>query len=73
MPIKPWKLISSKKNESFRIFDLRTDRARSPRTDREHDFYILESSDWINVIPLTRQNEVILIRQYRHGIREITL
>jgi len=73
MSLTPWKLISSKKTESFRIFDIRTDRARSPRTDKEHDFYILESTDWVNVIPLTRQNEVILIRQYRHGIREITL
>jgi len=49
------------------------DRSLSPRTNREHDFYILESSDWVNVIPLTRQEEVILIRQYRHGIRGITL
>jgi len=73
MPLKPWKLISSKLNESFRIFNLRTDRARSPRTDKEHDFYILESSDWVNVIPITSQNDVLLVRQYRHGIRDITL
>ena len=73
MTIKPWKLISSKKDKSFRIFNLRMDRSLSPRTNREHDFYILESSDWVNVIPLTRQEEVILIRQYRHGIRGITL
>jgi len=73
MPLKPWKLISSKLNESFQIFNLRTDRARSPRTDKEHDFYILESSDWVNVIPITPQNDVLLIRQYRHGVRDITL
>ena len=73
MPPKPWKLLSSHRNESFRIFNLRIDRARSPRTDEAHDFYILESADWVNVIPLTSDNEVILIRQYRHGIREVTL
>ncbi|MFC1820010.1 NUDIX hydrolase [Thermodesulfobacteriota bacterium] len=73
MPLKPWKLISSKQDKSYPIFNLRTDRAVSPRTYREYDFYILESMDWVNVIPLTRQNEVILIRQYRHGIRSITL
>ena len=70
---KPWKLISSKAHESYRIFSLRTDRAQSPRTNEEHNFYILESTDWVNVIPLTQQNEVVLISQYRHGIREITL
>jgi 8-oxo-dGTP pyrophosphatase MutT (NUDIX family) len=73
LAIKPWELISSKRERSFRIFNLRTDRALSPRTNREHDFYILESSDWVNVIPLTNLNEIVLIRQYRHGIQGITL
>lgn len=73
MQPKPWKLIASKTTQTFRIFSLRTDRALSPRTHKEHDFYILESSDWVNVIPLTPRNEVVLIRQYRHGIRNNTL
>jgi ADP-ribose pyrophosphatase len=73
MPPKTWKLISSQPLESFRIFSLRIDRSQSPRTNEVHDFYILESTDWVNVIPLTPQNEVVLIRQYRHGIKDITL
>jgi 8-oxo-dGTP pyrophosphatase MutT (NUDIX family) len=73
MPIKPWRLISSQRSESFKIFNLRTDRASSPRTNEAYDFYVLESADWVNVIPLTPRNEVVLIRQYRHGIRESTL
>jgi len=73
MPIKPWRLLSSQRSESFKIFNLRTDRACSPRTNKAYDFYILESADWVNVIPLTPRNEVVLIRQYRHGIQEGTL
>lgn len=73
MPLKPWELISTRFNKSYKIFNLRTDKARSPRTDKAHEFYILESTDWVNVIPLTSRNEVVLIRQYRHGIREVTL
>lgn len=73
MPIKPWRLLSSQRSESFKIFNLRTDRASSPRTNEAYDFYVLESADWVNVIPLTPRNEVVLIRQYRHGIRESTL
>ena len=73
MPAKPWKLISSRSKESFPIFGLRIDRSQSPRTNEAHDFYILESTDWVNVIPLTAQNEVVLIRQYRHGTRDVTL
>ena len=73
MPPKPWKLLSSKMGESYTIFNFRIDRSRSPRTERAHDFYILESEDWVNVIPITLNKEVVLIRQYRHGTREVAL
>ncbi|MBN2124974.1 MAG: NUDIX hydrolase [Deltaproteobacteria bacterium] len=73
MAPRPWKRISSRKETSFRIFDLRIDRAVSPRTERAHDFTILESLDWVNVIPVTPEGRVVLIRQYRHGTREVTL
>jgi len=73
MPPKLWKILSSTPEKSCRVFDLRIDHARSPRTGQSHDFYVLESQDWVNVIPLTPAGEVVLIRQYRHGIRENTL
>jgi ADP-ribose pyrophosphatase len=71
--IKPWEVISSHWDRSYRVFSLRTDRARSPRTGVEHRFFILESSSWVNVIPITPDNNVVLIRQYRHGTQDITL
>ena len=73
MSVKLWKILSSTLDRSYRIFDLRTDRARSPRTGEDYDFYVIESPEWVNVIPLTPAGEVVLIRQYRHGIRDIAL
>lgn len=73
MSPEPWTIISSRRDKSYRVFSLRTDRARSPRTGQEHDFFVLESASWVNIIPVTPKNEVVLIRQYRHGIRDITL
>ena len=73
MPPKPWEIISSIKDKSYRVFSLRTDRAISPRTGKEHDFFIFESSSWVNIIPLTPEQEVVLVRQYRHGTRDVTL
>lgn len=70
---KPWKLISSKCDRSYRVFGLRTDRALSPRTGESHDFFVMETRAWVNVIPVTRENRVVLVRQYRHGTREVTL
>lgn len=73
MSPKPWEILFSRQDSSYSIFQIRTDRARSPRTGRDHDFYILESADWVNVIPVTPLEEVVLIRQYRHGTQENTL
>jgi len=71
--IKPWKCIRSQPDQSFRVFSVRTDTTISPRTGTKHDFYIIESRDWINIIPLTDDDQVVMIRQYRHGSREVTL
>jgi 8-oxo-dGTP pyrophosphatase MutT (NUDIX family) len=68
-----WKILASNLEKSYRIFNLRTDHARSPRTGQSHDFVVLESSSWVNIIPLTPKNEVVMVRQYRHGTRDITL
>ncbi len=38
-----------------------------------HKFYILDTADWVNIVPLTPDNEVVLIHQYRAGIDEITI
>ena len=71
--IKPWPCIKSRPNDSFRVFSVRTDTAVSPRSGTEHDFHIIESDDWINVIPLIGDHHVVMIRQYRHGARKVTL
>jgi 8-oxo-dGTP pyrophosphatase MutT (NUDIX family) len=71
--IKPWPKIRTRSTQSYRVFAVRTDIVRSPRTNLEHDFYIIESNDWVNIIPLTSDHQVVMVRQYRHGSREVTL
>jgi 8-oxo-dGTP pyrophosphatase MutT (NUDIX family) len=56
-----------------RVFALRRERRRSPRDGLAHDFFVLDTPDWVNVIPVTSDGRVVMIRQYRHGIDEITL
>ena len=73
MSPKPWQTVSSTKDKGYRVFNLRTDLAISPRTGKEHHFFVIESPPWVNVIPLTPQNEVVLVKQYRHGTQEVTL
>jgi ADP-ribose pyrophosphatase len=71
--LEPWPLLRSTLHKSYRVFSVRTDTARSPRTGKEHDFYVIQSVDWVNVIPLTLDNQVVMVRQYRHGTRQISL
>jgi ADP-ribose pyrophosphatase len=70
---EPWPIVRSTPEKSYRVFAVRTDTARSPRTGKEHDFYVIESVDWVNVIPLTPDDQVVMVRQYRHGTRQISL
>lgn len=57
----------------FKVFSVRGDRTRSPRSGLPHDFYVLECPDWANVVALTPRNEVVLVKQFRAGTRSITL
>ena len=47
--------------------------AISPTTGLEHTFYRIDSVDWVNVIPVTPEGEIVMVRQYRHGKRDLTL
>ncbi len=68
--IKKWQQLDEKLMEHTSFFDLYSRRMRSPRGQYEGDFYVFTTVDWINIIPLTANNEVLLVEQFRHGIRE---
>jgi ADP-ribose pyrophosphatase len=69
----PWPVIKTQQGPSYSIFSLRIDTAKAPHTGKEHDFCIIDSPDWVNVIPVTDDRQVVMVKQYRHGTREITL
>ena len=71
--LKSWQKVNSRRAADFGIFRIRTDRLISPRTQREHDFYVIECVDWVNVIALTHAHEIVLIDQYRHGSETVEL
>jgi len=68
-----WEVLRSEIMYRCRIFAVRRDESRSSLSGQTADFHVLETSDWVNVIPLTRDGEVVMVRQYRHGIRDVTL
>lgn len=72
-PLHTWERLASEIAYACRIFTIRRDRSRFSRDQAEHDFHVLESTDWVNIIPITPAQEVVLVRQFRHGIRDCTL
>jgi len=71
--IKPWKKTGSKPAGDFRIFKIRSDTCVSPRTGKEHDFYVLDSVNWVNVIAVTPDQQLVMVKQYRHGSGTVEL
>ena len=71
--IEPWKRNSSKILADFRIFQVRSDLKVSPRTGAKHDFYVIDSVNWVNVVATTAGDEMVMIDQYRHGSDTIEL
>lgn len=57
-----------------RVFTLRSRRGVSPTApDRPGRFVYLDAQDWVNVVAITPQREVVLIEQFRHGRAAVTL
>ncbi len=68
-----WERVGEKPHSSFRIFDVITRKHRHPETHGVHDFVVLDCPDWVNVIVLTPENKVVLVRQFRYGTETVTL
>lgn len=68
-----WDVVKSQIAYRCRVFTVRQDESRSRRSGETHDFHVLETSDWVNVIPVTQDSQVVMVRQYRHGIAALTL
>ena len=67
-----WKVVESRRLMECRIFNVRQDESVSDSGNRG-SFFVIENCDWVNVIPITTSQEVILIEQYRHGTEEVTI
>lgn len=73
MDIKPWQKISTNRVGDYRIFTIRADRVVSPRTQHEHEVYVIDCTNWVNVIALTPDRQLVMIEQYRHGSTTVEL
>ena len=71
--IKPWKILSSRQTYKDPWLSVRTDHVQLDDGREIEGFHVLEYPDWISVIGLTDAGNVVLIREYRHGVRAVTI
>ena len=71
--IRPWPSKHRKQVGDFRIFTVDNDSRTSPRTGRDHDFYIINTRIWVNIIAVTPQEELVMVEQFRHGSNTVEL
>ncbi|WP_138430870.1 NUDIX hydrolase [Fodinibius saliphilus] len=73
--IEPWSVIHQNKEYQTPIFNLLHRKMKLEADDEENegDFYVLKAPEWVNVLPITSDSEVVLVEQYRYGIEEPTL
>lgn len=72
--LSDWRTIGRETLVETPVFSLRRDRKQRGGDDtRRHDFYIIQSVDWVNVVPLTESGDVVFIQLHRHGTDEVSL
>ena len=57
-----WKRKESKRLSNCKVFEVFESISISPLTNKEHAFYYIDTPDWVNVIPVTSDNEVVMVR-----------
>lgn len=68
-----WDIIEDKKLLETPIFSLHERELLPDKQSTPSPFIVLNAPDWINIIALTENLEVVLVEQYRAGIHKSTL
>ena len=68
-----WVRLGERTLAETRVLDLRMIRYRHPRRQTEREFVSIHASDWVNVVPLTTDGRLVLVRQFRYGINDFSL
>jgi len=71
--IRDWPVISREQIGDFRLFSLTKKKVRSPRTGEIREVQTLQFTGWVLIMALTPQEEVVMVRQYRHGTEQVCL
>jgi 8-oxo-dGTP pyrophosphatase MutT (NUDIX family) len=73
MTLRPWQQIREETLLQYKVFRVRRAHRRSPRTGAEIGFFLMDTPDWVTVLPITADGQVVMVRQWRHGSERVSL
>lgn len=68
-----WEKLSQTTSAKTRVLDLLSVRFRHPVRQVERDFVVIAAPDWCNILALTPDGKLVLVRQFRYGTNEFSL
>ncbi len=72
-PLKAWQQLASEYIFKETWFNLRKDKVLKGNGDAMDRYYVFEFTDWVTVLPLTTDNRIILVKQYRYALGSFSL
>ena len=69
---RPWPLRSSEDGPDLMVARVRFDQLENPRTGVTMRRLVLDTNDWVNVVALTEERELVCVRQFRFGTSSVT-
>lgn len=68
-----WIVESEKTLLTSPVMSIVQQQCKSSENERSHTFYLLRSPDWCNIIPITEDGKIVMVKQYRIGVAQQTL
>ena len=65
---KKWKILSTEYLVRRPWLTARRDVAQLPDGRVNDEYYVLEYPDWVNIIAITKDGQIVMERQYRHAL-----
>ncbi len=68
-----WTVLATEFLQDCAVFSVSRILAKSPRTGGSHPFYRIDSADWVNIVPITADGDIVMVKQFRHGLDGFTI
>lgn len=70
--MKPWEVLSTRVLVDRHWLRLHEQRVLLPNGSIIDEFHLIDTPDWVAVLPLTADGRIVMVDQYRHGLGKVS-